>query len=324
MYPWHKLKEYYEEVLHPAIRQVAPLDYTRWPPSFNAEMFRVTDERGVRKPSSMQVAQHRLRELGSLVLDKLELLDWGIGAFFHHELKGAKTTNTHAPYDEDARREGKSRFLTDFVLEEIDQEDWFIDVGLTYSWFDAPPDADGPQLPSEALFWRKDYHPHLLSHLLGIERNAAHRLVSRSHSHRTDLVASFTQIAGFASVIPSHRRGMRNIHYVNCYTTEKVPTAVREGHSYAKNTSVRKWLKEVLAGREFTYAEKLFETYVTCMVNDYPCTARIEVRIPLANCDAVLVELPTEVLTNGLLRLNSGSFWYVCPISLSPSPLNLS
>jgi hypothetical protein len=267
------------------------------------ENWRIRDPvSGISRYNSISIAQWHVKMFGNKVLQRLHALPWGRDAFFHHERKGLKTTNFHDPGDAFARNEAYSAFMDGFDEHLMQPEEWLIDIALTFSWCDANGNF------GDALLWRKDYHAHILAHLLNIRIENALEII-KGRNHKTDTVAHLTNIAGFRTIVPRKIAEEEYAFYVNCYTTDKIPVAFRNRGFYTKRTTFRSMVECCRKNQEFTYPGAAIEAYSRCLEERYPVNARLEVRMSSWKGLDHLVELSEDILTDGLVHFKGPDFW---------------
>jgi hypothetical protein len=297
----------YDHVMKPTLDDICPADVTRWPISYGGANWTNRTSRGYRLPITIAVAHDDLPDFGKGVLTKLHQLPWGRNAFFHHEVKGIKTSNTHDPTSAADRENWLGVVLRDFYVDKLEGQDWVIDVGLSYSYHRSWNGHLDPA-QSEALFWKKDAHLLIVSELCNVELGAARKIASGDRQ-RTDLVAGFTNVAGFATVLTRSQQKKYGIYYINCYTSEKVPVAISEGKFHAKTAFPKEWVKSVSKGEKYKYPQELVERLEELGRHRCAVIARLEIRVDLFNALDRHLKLNVDTLRRSIIKFDSGDFW---------------
>lgn len=178
-----------------------------------------------------------------------------------------------------------TRVFQEFLQEEhldrnavLTGSSWWIDVGIQVS-LDA----------LDCLAWRTDSHSQIVQEICNIDVRNAVRLTSVGSSQYTcDMTSHLPQVSGCRIEPDVQGQGPFQVAYLQLYTTDKAVTyRLDQGHHSKFITCADRKANNFING--------LYTTYRNAIDNNYG-QARMEVRIPVAFCKDVLVELDRNVI----------------------------
>lgn len=317
----------YDECIRPVVEDILKEEESYWPLTYNHENWRSTRKKGGHVTSGVCVPAEYIDLFGEAVLKKVRSLDFGYKAFFLHEFRGMKHTSRH-PADEGDPQTVQAyleRFLGDLKItppdegEDSDDWDWglgghwYIDVGIEINSREPEDGLDSPSHDSNnpawssTLQWRKDSHKRLIFTALHCTEEEAEEI---SRHRIIDEVAHFTEIAGFRRVVPRRISDRLGIYYINCYTTDKNVTYLKDRGQVSKNTSCEEFLNALIQRRDFTHPTDLRDIF-----GDYAkkegigSNARFEVRMSLSKALGTVWAFDTNVLQTSLLEFQNDRWW---------------
>ncbi|KAH8114057.1 hypothetical protein DFH11DRAFT_1595497 [Phellopilus nigrolimitatus] len=285
----------YDNVTLPVRRLVLPDSHT--PTSYKAESFRCTRNKGTYVFTKYDIPADSLAAFTREFLAQLDQQSYGVGAFFHHEIRGVKGRTYHDPAnDEDAENALRSASeMIDGAAIFEDNSEWFVDVAVEVG------------SPGHVGLFRKDTHYLILKRLLGMDTETAVAKV-RSPTFDSDTAVMLSEAAGFRT---GHDGSDRNgTIYLNVYHTEKSPTyLVDEGH-YAKFNTASSVLKLITGGAtEMESMEKIDNVFSECRDVAHGFPARMEARVPLRNAVKAHRAFDQDFLRNILYLVPNEVHW---------------
>ena len=310
--PIADLESIYDHCLRPIIQRLMFNQATHWPPNYRTVM--ETSRTGHLHFRSLDIPSHHLHDLSRDYLNSLENLGEKFrDAYFGHELRGWKAATVHNLVQEAEEvpelgaaheRVGALEDLTRVLhMEEINPEQWLIDVGLEFG------------VPGKVVTWRTLGHQALVRFLLPDLDNPG-RALSRSKKYYVDHQMHLKDLAGFRWSPGTHSE---LIHYIQAYTTEKAI-------SYQLHTGIfsQRKASELLSRRLCTKLisdlERQGEILHTCTGDSevepedrrpHEGCARLEVRVCLAEVDHALVHFPQNLLNRTMVQIPAGNWWFV-------------
>ena len=307
----------YNRCLLPVIRQLMPNQATHWPVNYNVALETSRDIVGRLHLGTVDVPAHLLADFARLYLDMLApLRPYFRDAYFAHELRGWKAATVHNivrqnPQQQNGGPEDDLQYerihaLNDLTrvlhMPSIQLDQWLIDVGIKFG------------IPGKIVTWRSVGHSALVQYLFPNLDNVQ-RALDRSKTFYVDNQMHLKDIAGFRWT-PKNNTDM--ISYAQAYTTEKsVSYQLHQGIFRIRKPS------ELLAQHTITRLiddlDKQSAILFTCTGDDddHPeaspqegC-ARLEIRVPLANANRVLISFPQHLHNQTLIQIPARHWWYV-------------
>ncbi|KAG8218047.1 hypothetical protein J3R82DRAFT_3387 [Butyriboletus roseoflavus] len=311
--PTPDLESIYNRCLCPAIRGLMPNQATHWPPNYRTAMETSQDRTGRLHLGSLDIPAHVLHDFCRSYLNSLENLgDRFKDAYFGHELRGWKAATVHnldwdadepvelgAAHEHVVALEDLTRVLD---MEEINQEQWLIDVGLEF------------RVPGMVVTWRTLGHE-ALAHFLLPDLDDPGRALLRSKKYYVDHQMHFKDLAGFRWSPGAHSD---IFHYIQAYTTEKaISYQLHNGiFSHRKPSEL---LSKKLSTKLISDLEQQSEVIHTCTGDaeveaddrrPHEGCARLEVRVCLANVHHTLACFPRNLLNQTVVQIPARYWWY--------------
>jgi hypothetical protein len=324
--PTADLESIYNRCLRPVVQRLMFNQATHWPPNYRTAMQTSQDRAGRLHFGSLDIPSHVLHDFCHSYLNSLETLGNKFrDAYFGHELRGWKAATVHnleqeadepqelgAAYERVVALEDLTRVLR---MEEINPEQWLIDVGLEFG------------VPGMVVTWRTLGHEALVRFLLPNLDNPG-RVVSRSKKYYVDPQMHLKDLAGFRWSPGTHSE---LIHYIQAYTTEKtISYQLHIGIFSQRKAS--ELLSRRLCMKLISDLEKQSEIIHTCTGDaevepedrrPHEACARLEVRVCLAEVHHALVRFPQNLLNQTMVQIPAGNWWFVI-LSILPRPLSLT
>lgn len=288
----------YNKCLRPASLAVHPVDQSRWPITHSVAMSLYRDKKGTFHFGSIDMPAGLTSEFGAKLLELFEGYDDLKDAFFVHELRGTKSSSHHDPGDPNARKASIDGILDLFHVEQLNPEQWVVDVGLEI------------RQEGYILQWLTEAHPQILAYLLPStsEDKIASIVKSRTRYH-CDISMQLGQLGGFR-VSPGTHGKKDQVLYGNVYTTEKSATyQLHEGifrrrkpwHLFPCN--VLQFLKDM---------ERIGEIFQCCAgdgIEGLDGNGRLEIRVPIKLASTVFVDLPHSLIETAVASFSRRTFW---------------
>ncbi|KAI6117767.1 hypothetical protein EV401DRAFT_1863161 [Pisolithus croceorrhizus] len=266
----------YDECLRPAIERLLPESTARWPISYRAalELYRCRND-----GESGRLAVATV-ELPWMILDQfsgsfLQLLaDQNVvfrDAYFVHEVCGIKGASIHRLDDLPGAQSALDEMLDHLDLHAINDENWFIDVGLEIG------------KPDHVVTWFADGHELLLQNVLSQSSHQAVANLMKSKKFKTDHMALLKDCAGFRAEMTVRIQDNDHVNYICAYCTEKNVHYQRHPGLYryrrADELQIPEKHKKIIDD-----LNTMSETLVECSSTQGTLqtgSARLEVRVPL-------------------------------------------
>lgn len=263
------------------IETVGPGEAGHWQATYEAELARAS-KGGSNKPekSGRLIPHNKVPAFGRHLLQRIQRLPWGKGAYFFLELRGTRGGAQHRPQN---HRDKLDEYLSCINVDAIDKEKFWIDVGHEI------------QASGHVLWWRRDAHVGLLAAVLGMERNDAVQLTNSKHFYRDD-ACQLTEAAGFRLTLPKKTQEDLGVMYIQAYCTEKMVVYHPGNHTIHLDYIylLRPGLKEILH-----YSQMMEDIHEPSEKQKVAGNARLEVRVCLSKLRQEAGYLP---LNNGQMR----------------------
>jgi hypothetical protein len=291
---------FYEYGLLPAVRELCEDRADEWPTTYTDEMYRARGRNGTLSFQTKRIPAWNVEDLGKTIRSKLHEagIPWAARIIFLHQIRGVKDSNIHS-VDEVAA----TRALEEFLMEENLDENavftggaWWIDVGIQVS-----------SHAKSCLAWRTDSHGKIVQQICNINVQNAVRLTSVGSSQYTrDMTSHLPQVSGCRIEPGVQGRGPFQVAYLQLYSTDKSVTYRLDQGRHSKFITCA----DAIRGKANQFINGLYSAYRNAIDNNYG-QARMEVRVPIAFCKNVLVDLDRNVICRGLVSFRSMEWWYV-------------
>src|ERR1700688_83407 len=289
---------FYEHGLLPAVTELCEDRAAEWPATYTDEMYRARGRNGTLSFQTKRIPSWKVKDLGRTIRSKLHAagIPWAAGIVFLHQIRGVKDSTIHS-----VNRDAATRALQEFLQEEHLDENavltggkWWIDVGIQVS-----------SAAQDCLAWRTDSHGQIVQEIFNIDVRNAVRLTSVGSSQYTrDMTSHLPQVSGCRIEPGVQGRGPFQVAYLQLYTTDKAVTyRLDQGHHSKIITCA-----DVIRGHANDFITGLYAAYRNAINNNHG-QARMEVRVPIAFCKDVLVELDRNVICRGLVSFQSMEWW---------------
>ena len=255
------------------------------------------DKKGRLHFGSIDFPARLTRKLGARLLELFEEHDDLKDAFFVHELRGTKSSSHHGPKNTDERRAAMGDVLAIFDAQ-LNPDQWVVDIGLEI------------RQEGRVLQWLTEGHPCIMAYLLP---SASEELISDILKSQTqyhcDISAQLQELGGFRAS-PGSCGKADQVSNINVYTTEKSATyQLHDGIFRCRKpwhlfpSSISQLIKDM---------ESIGDTFCSCAgdgTDGLEGNARMEIRVPLSLADAVLVDLPYDVVGAAVASFSCKTFW---------------
>ena len=321
--PQETLAKVYNLCIRPTVQEVIPYDQGHWPVNYASALIQNKDERGNFHYPSLEVASNLLPTFGQVLLQKINDQEDLTGAFFLHELRGAKGGSLHQPGDSDEEEEALNTAMKFLDAARLNLEDWEVDVGLEI------------RHQGHVVQWLTSAHRRLLEIALpkATEMQITRLLDSKKRYHK-DLSSQLKDLGGCRAT-PGVAGSRDGVVYINIYTTDKTATyQLHTGVFRRKHANdllprrIKKLLKDV---------EGMSTVFLGCAGDenwgdnqedgdppseqedeDYPLRvlrrrqegcARFEIRVPLADANDVLHGFPHDDVQECCVSIQAREWW---------------
>lgn len=287
----NQLRALYDKCIRPTVIFLLPGEGGHWPTSYDAEWQRIKRPNGgVLQFGTQQVPDYKVPEFGEELLARIEAFDWGEGAFYGHQIRGARGATQH---DYHERCDALAGFLDVLISDMIDDSEWYVDVGIEL------------QSPGQVLWWRKDAFWKILGEILDLGDEEA-EAVSRQSKCQEDPACQLTEIGGFRMEVNPRLAGNTGVVYIQAYNTEKTPTYVVHGRMKSKRLDLVDVLKK--AETIDTFMASIGDIWNTAQ-DTFHGHARLEVRLPLRRAGVQLIRMSPENIARYVIALPQSTWW---------------
>lgn len=282
----------YNDCIRPAVAYVRYSEVAHWPVSYDAEFKRLSSRRGLGQ-STYPISTEILSEFGEALLENLQALPWGAGAFFFHQIRGIRAVYQH----EIDQSDDTLQALLDahFIPNSINTHHFWVDVGMEFMDH------------NRVLWWRADAHWRIIQQVLNISEQDARRAV-QSARYSFDAACQLSAIGGCRFVPTQDHGAETGTTYIQLYNTEKQVTyAVNNRERYnSKHLDIADAILDAecissyfhSVHTRFKDARRNFEGY-----------ARLEVRLPLRNANHTIFNGSSANLSQSLVGFKNCHWW---------------
>jgi hypothetical protein len=275
----------YDLCIRPAVQEAIPSQLSHWPVNHKAAMTLARDKSGHFHFGSLGIPPISLVAYCDALIRHLDALPGFENAFFGHELRGLKGGTAHT----DEGRHPEEAFDTFFEhmdVDRIDQDNWFVDVGLEI--YD----------PDMVVHWSKHAHSAILGYIMPSLDDAQLRAMQRRPTFRLDNACHLDDFAGFR-FDPGQFGRLHDVTYINVYTTDKCPTYQLHAGIWSRRRCEDLFPKKL--DKLIEELDTMSKTYKTCAgsMGNSPqegC-ARLEIRVPLRRAQEALRNIPQDTIT---------------------------
>ncbi|KAG7098026.1 hypothetical protein E1B28_000002 [Marasmius oreades] len=291
-----QMAQFYERGVRPSIANILPESVSDWPPTYDAEAFRIRRSTGRSSYGTKMIPEEFLESFVSELRLSLARngVNWAKDFFFIHTVRGVKLSSFHTPTPEMANR----AFLgllqnVSIPLENTIEGQWFVDVGLEFR----SPDGHTVQ-------WTARSHSTVVASFLQVSDDAANRMTRLGSSrYERDIVSHLTGIAG-CRIEPRASGGPYDVQYLQLYSTDKNVTYSPEGRHHGKAIPMAKALEDQ---QPCKFLEDLYDSYAASVT--IAAHARIEVRVSLDYVTQVLMDIPVTAIRGSLAVFDTETWW---------------
>ena len=180
-----ELTQWYEHGIRPALSQMFPESIGDWAPTYKAELFRTSKQKGGFALGTKPIPDWSALIFGQALRNHLRInqIHWADDFLFQIQVKGMKTATFHA-CNQDAAQQAWDHFVRDYDIA-IDGQ-WFADIGLEFS------------IPGHALLWRTDSHYFVIEYLFPHNSHEFYAKLSNLNSryYKRDLSSHIADLSG--------------------------------------------------------------------------------------------------------------------------------
>lgn len=288
-------KVIYEQCIRPAVLAINRVDQSRWPVTYSAMTTLFRDTKGSFHFNSFDIPGKLVAGFGAKLLELLEEHDDLKDAFFVHELRGTKSSCHHNPGNADERKAAMEDVFDVFDTELFDPHQWVVDIGLEI------------QQEGRTLQWLTEGHQHILAYLLPLApENLISAVLQSKTQYFCDISAQLGDLGGFRA-LPGSRGKLDMVSYINVYTTDKSVTYQLHKGIYRRR---KPWhLFPVSISQLIKDMGTIGGVFQSCAADGIEGNARMEIRVPLGIADAVLTQLPYEVIHTAVVSFPCKTLW---------------
>ncbi|KAJ8085322.1 hypothetical protein PM082_004118 [Marasmius tenuissimus] len=292
-----QVAEFYVKGVRPTIEEILPESVSDWPPSYTAEVFRITrTSTGRPAYGSKMLPREFLKKFVDVLREKLagNKVSWAAEFFFMHSVRGVKLTSFHDPNLESAA------FALEELLSEVSlsheatsQGRWYIDVALEVR-----------SQKKECLQWTTHSHPAIIAAVLQISQREANRMTGLGSSrYQRDNASHLTALSG-CRIEPRSGSGPLDVVYIQLYTTDKATTYCPEGGFHGKAISMKMAMG---CEQPVSFLSNLIKSYIDSVA--IASHARVEVRVPFHHALDVLLNIPKVLIQKSLAAFECEVWW---------------
>lgn len=268
-----------------------------WPATYATERFRARGHNGQFTFGTKVLPDWTIPHFADQLCKNLANngVPWGKNIAFLHEICGIRNSTYHPLDWRNAEAALERVFLENCIpLEDLNQQQWYVDVGLEAS-----------SSVHRCLAWRTDSHSHLIQELAGIEHEKADKMTKFNHKdYLRDPASHLMGVSGFRLTPGRESRGEYSTRYINVYHTDKGVTSRQDQGYYGKFITV----PDILYNKAAGFIDQLYEVYTTAVAHNYSC-ARFELRVTLEHANAAMVHFSQVVLRQSLVSFSQDEWW---------------
>ena len=286
------------------MQKLWPERSAEWPVTYDDEMFRARGKNGTLSMQTKVTTDWMSSFLGDYIRESLQSseLTWGEGLVFLHQIRGVKNSSVH-PLDGNAASDALVTFLKENMLLDPEAEDLGQLLGQGKWWVDVAVEVASEE--ERCLAWRTDSHYAVVERVTGISEHQAHRITSPGSSqYIRDMSIHLPAVSGCRISPGRHGRGTSGVEYLQMYTTDKSLIYRHDQGHHGKFVTCA----ELLESKGITFIDKLYNLYRNA-ADETHCHARLEVRVPLAHADTVLLSIDAKLLYDSLLSFSPRVWW---------------
>lgn len=245
-----------------------------------------------------------LQAIAPILLQKLAAMGYGTDCFFYHEVRGIKTATSHDPSDAVFRADKFLSAFKNFDRDIIEAEiadgtgSWCVDVAMEFS-------RTGMVVAPKLAM-----HNRAIRSLASIGPDESIDQLKVDGKYQSDIIAHLTDVAGFRMTFDPEANP-DGLMYLNIYTTEKTPAALKDSGHYAKFLTPLEVL--VQANKPGTtgmpYMRQLEAVYAECAQKKDAYAGRIEARIPYHQAVDSFTFIEEELVKSLFFDIPSATWW---------------
>ena len=289
----------YNAGILPSIKEILPEAAAHWPPSYTTELLRAADRRGQIRAGTVDIPEDLVHAFATALRTRLRAHPRLGKPWFQVEMRGEKGAYSFPFDDIDERNRAFNLFIEDLRMYDINQELWFVDIGLEIHH------------PDHCVQWLQSSHARLLAHAMpSISPDRAAEVANLSTFH-VDVNAHIYDLAGFR-VEPGARARPDKLLYMNIYTTDKTVTYQLHDGIFTHRTP-----SDLYPGtlpKLVTDLQKIGDTFCVCAGSEghtQDGTARYELRVRMSKIHETLLEFPADLLELSVISIPNHIMWYV-------------
>jgi hypothetical protein len=283
--------QFYDLAIRKAVLEVCSDAASDWPISYQDEMFRAKKMGPGFAWGTKPVGSLDVEEFGQALRRFCEGSgeSWMKDIVFQVQIRGLKLATCHDANPAQAQA-SFDLFTKDLDLT-VPGQVW-VDVGLEVS------------VPDSAVMWRTTSHPEVVRRALDISQADANTLTDPTRRiYQRDVTAHLPALSGCR--IHTHTRsGPYETDYIQLYSTEKNPTYHPERGHHAKYITT----KMAMRGNPPSFITQLHNLYGRS-ADQMPVSARMEVRVPIAHAQDVLLDWTRRRMENHVVVMDQWVWW---------------
>lgn len=300
--PQQDLQLIYDSCLRPLVRTHLHNMASHWPASYDSAIKLYRDGQGRIHEGSLDVPAHILDNFGRQYLARLrQLRPYFRDAYFVHEFRGWKGATVHDPAHQIDRQLALQK-LTDILrMDKIDQDQWFIDIGLEFGTRD------------HVVSWRHTSHETLLTHCLpSLPEDQINSIINKT-TFLVDRAMHLNDLTGFR-YRPGNKGLQDGVDYIQAYTTEKAMSYQLHTGLFSpidsKSLLTTENMKDLLRR-----IEDMSKVIFDCTADGdqqrhtQEGCARLEARVGLSRALTSLITIPDRIIDYCLVPLPAKSWW---------------
>lgn len=290
------LAQAFDRAFVPALLGAFPEASDRIGPSYAATQSRCKDTLGQFHIPICELPGAVLPTFARLLFRFLGELSWGKSAFFLHELRGTKGRSTHTASVPETITAAHQLYFQNINMDAIEQDrtQWVADIGNEI------------RVKGQVVLWASNNHGGLIRKALPKLNARLRASLMSAELYQRHPTAGLSDVAGF-SLRPGSLGSEDKVAYVQCYTTEKnMVYQLHEGIFDKHRPS------ELAPGNIDRLIKNVGEATMMmkrCMDGGQEGCARMEVRVPVLDCEEYLRGLEHELVQQSVVVVPSELWW---------------
>ncbi|KAH9918284.1 uncharacterized protein B0H18DRAFT_882857, partial [Fomitopsis serialis] len=271
---------------------------SHWPASYSNAYTVAQGSRGQLHFGTAEIPAHDIPTFYRRLRRYMNRIPQFQGAFFYHEVRGAKGGTHHDPEDNDDAEFALQDVFGHLDFDQITDDDlnhrWFVDVALEV------------RRPGHVVHWRRDNMERIIRHAVphGSPLTISH--LPRGKVLKIDHAVQLSDVAGFRVGTPS-LGSIDRVRYINVYSTEKsAHYQLHNGHFDAALPL------ELLPGKIDKLLKRVNEwtkVFNDCKTTRKEGTGRYEIRVAACKAGSTLKDIPYDLLQDACLSWPAVTWW---------------